>query len=85
MVHLDKTEAHAIPLKSVRYHACHLLAAFGALAASRDAFLHIADTFAVHRTGLADFGADFTSTAMEAGVAQHEVGRQLADFGTIHH
>jgi hypothetical protein len=63
----------------------HLLAAFGAFMADGSAFFHIPDTVAVHGAGFADFGAGFAGKVVEPGTAQHEVCRQLADFGAVHH
>jgi hypothetical protein len=65
--------------------ACHLAAAFRAVHAGLDAFIHAADVFAILGAGVANFGADSAKAIVEHGTAQHEVSRSLTNFGAAHH
>jgi hypothetical protein len=49
--------------------ASHLAATFCTVHAGLDAFVHIADAFAILAAGVADFGADSAKTIMESGTA----------------
>ena len=67
-------------------HRGHVLARFGATAASLGAGVHIrvvTQPLAVARTALADFGTHTTCAAMKLGTAQHKVRAGLADLGAI--
>lgn len=63
----------------------HFPAAFGASAASIDAFLHVADLLAAPGAFLADFGADCARALVKISAHQHEVRRGLADLGAGNH
>lgn len=68
------------------WHGSHATARLGAAATALGALLH-------HRVGtealtvdcalLTNFGADATDLRVKSGVAQHEVGARLTDFGAI--
>jgi hypothetical protein len=63
----------------------HFPAAIRTSFACHDALIHTADLIAIHRTCIADLGADLAKMMRELRTAELEVGRHLADFGTIHH
>src|SRR5690606_38599967 len=63
----------------------HPATAFGALAASIDAFLHIADPLAVSGALGADLGTFRTDMPMMLGADKHEVRRSATYLGASHH
>lgn len=64
---------------------CHRRAAFVALAAALDAFVHVADLIAAASTCLADFGAGSAIQRVVFAVATHEVDAGSASRDTVEH
>jgi hypothetical protein len=63
----------------------HLPTTLGTGSTRLDAFIHIANFFAIVSTSLADFRAHFAKTMLKVRVTELKIDGGLTDFGTIHH
>ncbi|WP_186289692.1 hypothetical protein [Methylomonas koyamae] len=66
-------------------NAEHLPATVGAMLASHNAILHIADLVAFQRTGFANLCANFVQAMQKMRSGQLEICQSLADLGAVQH
>jgi hypothetical protein len=57
----------------------------GTVSTDLDTVNHAANLLTIRRTGFADFGADFTKTAMKIRVAELKIDGHLTYFCAVHH